>query len=220
MSFQRSAYSWRARLHVGKAGPAVVAGVLAAGALVAACAGFGLLHAGSASGFEVSKGTADPPAAQESAASSVEEATPAEICVHVSGCVAEPGVRYLSEGARVAEAVEAAGGLSANADGDAVNLARVLVDGEQVYVPSVEEAAAAAPAGGGSGGAAAATGRVNINTADAALLQTLDGVGEATALKIVKDREANGPFQTIEDLKRVSGIGDKKFEGLKDSICV
>ena len=65
-----------------------------------------------------------------------------------------------------------------------------------------------------------AAGLVNINTADAAALEKLNGIGEATAEKIIADREANGPFKTLEDLKRVSGIGDKKFEALRDAICL
>ncbi len=109
---------------------------------------------------------------------------------------------------------------------DALNLARVLVDGEQVDVPSKAEMEAAAGAAGSAAQAAAgaggqaASGRVNINTADAAALQSLDGIGEATAAKIIADRQANGPFKTVDDLKRVAGIGDKKLAALRDAICV
>ncbi|WP_165055929.1 MULTISPECIES: ComEA family DNA-binding protein [unclassified Adlercreutzia] len=224
MGFQDSAYSWRARLHLGRTKPAVIAGVLAVALLIVLCAASGALQAGGTS-FEIVKGPGGASASEaaSSAQSAAEEAP--QICVHVGGCVAHPGVCYLPAGARVAEAVEAAGGFAEGAAHDAVNLARVLSDGEQIIVPSAEEAAAAANPSVAAGSAAAppasaAGGRVNINTADVAQLVTLDGVGEATALKIVRDREANGPFKTIEDLKRVSGIGDKKFEGLKDHICV
>ncbi|WP_165171582.1 ComEA family DNA-binding protein [Adlercreutzia sp. ZJ242] len=224
MGFQDSAYSWRARLHLGGAKPAVIAGVLASALLIVLCAAFGALGA-SGSSFEIVKGSADASASEAASSASAAAEEAPQICVHVGGCVAHPGVCYLPAGARVAEAVEAAGGFADGAAHDAVNLARVLSDGEQIIVPSADQAAAvASPSAdaGGAGGApsSAAGGRVNINTADVAQLVTLDGVGEATALKIVKDREANGPFKTIEDLKRVSGIGDKKFEGLKDRICV
>ena len=126
----------------------------------------------------------------------------------------------------MADAVDAAGGFAEGASEEALNLARPLNDGEQVLVPSVEDAArTVAGAGGAADSASVAAGssadaRVNINTASVAELQTLNGIGEATARKIVSDREANGPFAAIEDIKRVSGIGDKKFESLKDSICV
>ena len=101
-----------------------------------------------------------------------------------------------------------------------MNLARVLTDGEQIIVPSTQTdgGSDAAPATAASAGTAA--GKVNINTADAATLDTLPGIGASTAAKIVADREANGPFKTIEDLKRVSGIGDKKFSQLEECITV
>lgn len=141
------------------------------------------------------------------------------IFVHVTGSVATPGLYELPEGARVAEAVQAAGGFAENAATEALNLARVLFDGEQVSVPSLESLAPPQP--GSSGGSPQATnGLVNINTADVTELDAITGVGPSTAEKIVADREENGPFATIEDLKRVSGIGDKKFEAMRDEICV
>ena len=101
-----------------------------------------------------------------------------------------------------------------------MNLARVLTDGEQIIVPSTQSDGGSdtAPATAASAGMAA--GRVNINTADVATLDTLPGIGASTAAKIVADREANGPFKTVEDLKRVSGIGDKKFSQLDGCITV
>ncbi|MFR9170171.1 MAG: ComEA family DNA-binding protein, partial [Gordonibacter urolithinfaciens] len=99
-----------------------------------------------------------------------------------------------------------------------------------VVVPSEADIAAQEAASAGVGGVSAgagasaptggASGKVNINTASATQLDTLPGVGASTAEKIVADREANGPFKTVEDLKRVSGIGDKKFAALADAICV
>lgn len=214
MGFQQSAESLRARLHVGEVKPAVVVGAVALLLAALALAGLHLASAAEAPSFAVER---EVPA-EEAAA----PAEPVRLAVYVSGCVEAPALYYLDEGSRVADAIAAAGGFAEGAATGALNLARVLQDGEQVDVPAEQpEAAAGAPAA--AGGAAAATGapaRVNINTADVAALQQLDGVGEATARKIVADREANGPFRTVEDLKRVSGIGDKKLANLKDAICV
>ncbi|MGB4592761.1 MAG: helix-hairpin-helix domain-containing protein [Coriobacteriia bacterium] len=150
------------------------------------------------------------------------------VVVHVVGAVMRPGVYTLAVGSRVADAVAAAGGSTGNAAPNAVNLARVLADGEQVYLPTADEASATAAAGGAGvlaggiavAGGATAAGKVDINRATAAELDALPGVGPATAQKIVDDRAANGPFKTIEDLMRVSGIGEKKFDALKDLVTV
>ena len=151
-----------------------------------------------------------------------EEAAP-ELRVHVVGAVASPGVYGLAEGARVLDAVEAAGGFAAEADPAAINLAEPLSDGCKVTVPAVgeddageEPAAVVEPAGASASGA----GTVNINTATAEELQALPGVGEATAAAIVEDRERNGPFSSPEDIMRVSGIGEKKFERMRDMVAV
>lgn len=144
--------------------------------------------------------------------------------VHVVGAVGRPGVYELPPGSRVRDAVDVAGGLTASAAPEGLNLARLVQDGEQLRVPTVEEMAAqpsggpGAPAAGGPGGASAAGGLVDLNTADAALLDTLPGVGPSTAQKIVDDREKNGPFKTVEDLLRIPGIGEKKLESLRDLV--
>jgi competence protein ComEA len=91
----------------------------------------------------------------------------------------------------------------------------VAVDGEQIVVPRKGETAAAA---GGSAGVGAVPGKVNLNTATAAELDALPGIGPATAAKIVADRTANGPFRSVDDLMRVSGIGPAKFDALKDLV--
>ena len=235
MSFQRSAQSWRARLHLSGARLPVLVGVTAVAIVVMVCAGRLLLDAASSEGFAVvqpgdaeqAAGDGDAEAAADAGAS---QAAPAPLRVHVGGAVAAPGVYDLAEGARVLDAVEAAGGFAEGAARDALNLARAVSDGEQVVVPSEADIAAQEAVSAGAGGAAAgagasaaaggAGGKVNINTASAAQLDTLPGVGASTAEKIVADREANGPFKTVEDLKRVSGIGDKKFAELADAICV
>lgn len=145
----------------------------------------------------------------------------AVVVVHVVGSVLHPGVYTLPQASRVADAIASAGGPLSSADLTALNLARVLTDGEQVYVPAVGETNAGGPGGDARGGSAiAADGTVNINTASVAELETLPGVGPSTAEKIVSDREANGPFSAPEDLMRVPGIGPKKFEALSDLVSV
>lgn len=141
------------------------------------------------------------------------------ICVYVSGCVANPGVYTLSESDRVADAVTAAGGPLPEAELDLINLARKLVDGEQVHIPSAEDASVGYLAAANDSAASPVVSKVNINTAGVEELMALDGIGESTANKIIDDRTTNGPFATIDDIKRVSGIGDKKFEAIKDDIC-
>ncbi len=148
------------------------------------------------------------------------------LIVHVAGAVFRPGVFQLTAGARVVDAVEAAGGALPDAVLDGVNLARPLTDGEQIIVPDKESysapAVSAGALAGGGGGAAGAKGGplINVNTADQTALQTLPGIGPATATKIVADREANGPYATADDLRRVSGIGEKKLEAIRDLVTV
>jgi competence protein ComEA len=138
----------------------------------------------------------------------------ASVFVHVSGAVATPGMYVLGEGARVVDAIAAAGGFAAGADEAAVNLARPLSDGEQLYVPAAGEAPAP------QGAAAVGDGRVNLNTADAAQLDTLPRIGPAMAARIIEWRDANGRFTSVEDLLAVPGIGDKMLETLRDLVTV
>ncbi|AEB06935.1 competence protein ComEA helix-hairpin-helix repeat protein [Coriobacterium glomerans PW2] len=149
-----------------------------------------------------------------------------QLVVDVSGAVMAPAVVQLVSGARVADAIAAAGGLSSDADVSALNRAAKVSDGDKIYVPRQgEQGAPAAPAGqkaGSNSGGRAASGAsslVNINTATAEELDALPGVGPSTAQAIIDDRTQNGPFSGIEDLMRVSGIGEKKFEKLKSKIC-
>jgi competence protein ComEA len=161
------------------------------------------------------------------------------VTVHVVGAVLHPGVYELASGARVRDAVTSAGGMAGNAAQTSINLARPLTDGEQIVVSTQDEYAKATAGaatknvsgaskgvvspGGASAenpGAPSVGAVVNINTADAAALDALPGVGPSTAAKIVADREANGPFASPDDLGRVSGIGTKKLEALKDFIRV
>ena len=154
--------------------------------------------------------------------------TPAtEVVVHVIGAVAAPGVQRLPTGSRVIDAVEAAGGAAPDADLARVNLAAVLVDGQQVVVlrpgeapPEVVAAAPATPGSPDAGGAAGAGGPVDINRASPTELEELPGVGPATAEAIVSHRDENGPFASVDDLLDVRGIGEAKLEQLRDRATV
>ncbi len=134
------------------------------------------------------------------------------VVVHVAGAVASPGLYTLDGGARVADAIEAAGGASEGADVDGINLARVLVDGEQVRVPLVGEAPGGEVPGAG--------GKVNINTSDAAALDSLPGVGPVLAARIVAYRQAHGPFASVDALDDVSGVGPAVIEKVRAAATV
>ena len=154
------------------------------------------------------------PSALPSASSPSSSANGAVIYVQILGQVNHPGLYSLHDGDRAVDVVAAAGGLTALADPAALNLARVLSDGEQIIVPAVGQSVPASGAGGGT----AIPGKVNINTADEPTLETLPRVGPAMAARILAWRSANGRFTAVEDLMSVSGIGEKTFEGLKDLV--
>ena len=149
-------------------------------------------------------------------------ATPS-VVVHVLGAVRNPGVYELAATSRVVDAISAAGGVLDDAELAAVNLARTLVDGEQLYVPRIGEtppvSAPDAASGGGASGSANG-GLVNLNTATLAELDTLPRIGPALAQRIIDYRTANGPFAAIDDLADVPGIGDATLEGLRALVTV
>ena len=148
-------------------------------------------------------------------------ATPPPLRVYVSGAVQNPAVYQLAPGSIVRDAVDAAGGPLSSADLTHLNLALELRDQQQVHVPREgEEAPPPAVSGRASESVGAAGGLVNINTATARELETLPGIGEVTAQRIIDYREANGPFEAIEDIQNVSGIGPKTFEALKDLVTL
>lgn len=190
----------------------------------AACAGAIALAAFRmcANGPEVTLPAEDPPPPSSIAATvsaRAVEQTPSVVMVHVVGAVRKPGVYSLPKGSRGCDALRSAGGVVPGADESALNEARVLADGEQIVVPVKGEARqqAAPEAGQAAGGGSQQAGSpVDINRASAEELDTLPGVGPATAAKIVQDREKNGPFKSLEDLSRIPGIGAKKVEALKD----
>ena len=135
--------------------------------------------------------------------------------VYVSGWVATPGVVEMTDGAIVADAVAAAGGALDGALLDEINLARPLVEGDHVQIPGPGDPIAAASDGGELD-----DGLISLNQADASTLEDLPGVGPVLAERIVAHREANGPFQAVEDLLEVPGIGEAKLAAMKDSIAV
>ncbi len=166
-------------------------------------------------------GTSD---SEASDASREETATDEKIYVYICGAVQNPGVYALKEGSRVYEAVDAAGGLTDNADLLHTNQARVLTDGEQVTILTEEEAedlpvdtetVLQTPSE-----ETGESGLVNINTATKEQLKTLNGIGDARAEAIIAYREENGTFRSIDDIMKVTGIGESLFSNIKDAITV
>jgi competence protein ComEA len=136
------------------------------------------------------------------------------IYVHILGQVMRPGLYELADGARAVDAVAAAGGFTEQADAAGLNLARFVSDGEQIVVPAIGQVAAGVAPG------ITGDGRVNLNTADAATLDTLPGVGPATAAKILAWREEHGRFESVDDLLDVGGIGEAKLDAIRDLVTV
>lgn len=155
----------------------------------------------------------------------------AVLVVHVTGSVQRPGVVELTSGARVRDAVEAAGGLSAEADTVRINLARPVSDGERIWVPApgqdeplpvgpsgTDPAGVAGPAGGAAPGAGSSTAVVDLNTADQPGLEQLPGVGPKTAQAILAWRQEHGRFSAVEELLEISGIGERTLERLRPHV--
>ena len=148
-----------------------------------------------------------------------------DIKVYVCGAVQRPDVYEISADSRIVDAVSAAGGFAIDAYPEAMNLAETVSDGSRIYVPTKEEVDALAvvysDTGSGSGDTTSdSTGRVNINTATLEELTTLPGIGDTRARAIIDYREQNGAFGNIEDIMQVTGIKEKSFSKIKDSICV
>ncbi|GBC94756.1 ComE operon protein 1 [bacterium HR16] len=149
-----------------------------------------------------------------------------EIVVHVAGAVKKPGVVRIPRGSRVDDAVKAAGGFSSRADPDSVNLAQPLEDGVQVYVPrkgesvQVEGRVGAVRQGAASEHEQPPPGKINVNTASAEQLESLPGVGPATARAIIDYRRQNGGFHSVDELLEVRGIGPKKLEQIRPYVVV
>jgi competence protein ComEA len=150
----------------------------------------------------------------------------AEVVVQVAGEVRRPGVYTVSPGARVHEAVERAGGLTRRADPAGVNLVAKVADGQQVIVPrrgATAAGAASAPGaasspGAASGGPGAAGPKVSLGSATVEQLDAIDGIGPTLAQRIVEYRQENGGFSSIDELRQVDGIGEKRFESLREAV--
>ena len=154
------------------------------------------------------------------------------VIIHITGSVKNPGIVKLKEGSRIEDAIEAAGGLTENADITKVNLAYVVEDGTKIKIPSASEEDIgdediidsksgdniiieenAVPSNN-------STQTININKATEKEFETLPGIGPSLASKIIEYRNQNGKFESIEDIKNVNGIGDNKYEKIKDLITV
>lgn len=149
----------------------------------------------------------------------------ANIGVHISGAVKTPGFIWVKEGTRLGEALEYVGGALVDADLNAVNLSKKLMDEEKVYIPKIGEKIEQTEYISNNSHTTAISsdrdsGKININTASISELDSLPGIGEAYAKRIIEYREANGPFRSIEEIKNVAGIGEKRFESIKDLIKV
>lgn len=176
--------------------------------------------------------------AKEGAEESEETTEKEKIIVHISGAVQNEGIVELESGSRVADAIEKAGGLKENAYMDEINLAYQLEDGEKIHIPTVEEqkekenqeSKVENESATGSDGTTSRSSnssinngsqtKININTATEEELDTLPGIGPSTATKILDYRKEKGKFKTIEEIKEVSGIGESKYEKIKDRITV
>ena len=155
-----------------------------------------------------------------------------QIIVHIAGEILNPGVISLDEGARIIDAINKAGGITNEADLSRVNLAYILEDAQKIYIPNVNEKEiienmSSEIVKSGSTQENSNTGeklkngeKININTATQKELQKLTGIGESIALRIINYRKENGKFNTIEDIKNVSGIGESKFNKIKNDIIV
>lgn len=150
-----------------------------------------------------------------------------KIVIHITGEVEEEGVIELEKGARISDAIEEAGGTTEEADLSNVNLAYGLSDGQKVKIPNInekdEEIIVVEEKAGDNiiiEGNKSKEEKININKAAQTEIETLPGIGPSTALKIITYRNEHGKFKNIEDIKNVSGIGDSRFENLKEYICV
>lgn len=186
----------RLRLSIG-------AGVVLALVVLSAAVGLGIM-----------RGQAEPIASVPLTSNDSASESSGELYVHVLGAVERPGLYVLDLEARLVDAVAAAGGTTDAADLAAVNLARILTDGEQIIVPTL----GAAP--DGTSAAPPGDDRIDLNTADQAALETLPRIGPALAERIIAWREENGRFASVDDLLAVPGIGEKLLAGIRDGVRV
>ncbi len=151
--------------------------------------------------------------------SNFESSTDSTIVVYICGAVKESKVITLKENSRICDAIDAVGGLTNEADLTNINLAYILEDGEKIYIPKKGEEIQNNEISSYTNHSSSIN-KININTATQTELETIPSVGPSTALKIINYRKENGKFSKIEDIKNVSGIGDAKFNNIKNYICV
>lgn len=156
-----------------------------------------------------------------------EQASTEKNVVHITGCVKNTGIVEVDKGARIADVIEIAGGVTEEADISKVNLAYIVKDAQKIYIPSIYDKEEIEYITFNNGdniiikdSSEGVSEMVNLNTATQAELEKLPGIGPSTALKIINYREKNGKFKTIEDIKQVPGIGDAKFNNIKEMIEV
>jgi competence protein ComEA len=142
-----------------------------------------------------------------------------KLVVYVTGAVNSPGVIELPEGSRIVDAVNKCGGMNESADTENINLAQKITDAAQIKIPIRSENTNTVSLSDGKSNSID-NNRVNINTADESVLDTLPGIGPAMAKRIVEYRQNQGNFQSIDDLKKVRGIGEAKYIKLKDKITI
>jgi competence protein ComEA len=188
--------------------------------VVALVVGFVWYRLGSTDPGESSR-TTRPPASATSATSGTapDAKNGGQVTVHVAGAVAKPGVYELDADARVIDAVESAGGGAPDADLNRLNLAAKVADGQRVLVQRVGEAAAP-PGAPGSGASADTTALINLNSATPVELEALPGIGPTLAEAIIAERERRGGFRSVNELRDVRGIGEKRFADLKDKVTI
>lgn len=154
-----------------------------------------------------------------------EEMIDEEIIVHITGEVANEGIIKIKKDSRLVDVIEKAGGTTEEADLSKVNLAYQVKDGQKIYIPNINDKEIQEYITEEPGDSIIIEGKeskskVNINTATQTELETLSGIGPSTALKIINYRKENGEFKQIEDIKNIPGIGEAKFENIKEEICV
>lgn len=225
VSFQDFADDIKEESKFGNLKPAYVIGVAVIFLGIVAYVCFNLfLSPSSDGGFSINKSENQSESQEQSENAEGSEQT---IFVHVSGHVKKPGLVELNSNDRVATAIEKAGGANEDANLNSINLAKKCEDGEQINVPSLEDAnnETSASSQNSSSSATSSTssssnGKININTADSAGLQQISGIGPSKAQKIIAYREQNGNFKSVDDLTNVSGIGEKTLASIRDQICV
>lgn len=222
MSFQENIEGAMRRFHIERIDARVLIGCVVIGLIVVCLCVPSFMCGEDAEAFEI---TSSPESGVEHEVTDPAGAESVEsLYVHVTGAVNKPGICTVAEGSRVADAIEAAGGARDDASLESLNLARSLVDGEQIRVPTFDEAASPGSSTGdvanSESSAINADGRININTATSQELQSLSGIGQSKAEKIIAYRDSHGAFESIDDLVNVNGIGEKTLDSIRDSIRV